>query len=229
MTSLLQFAPWCNQPAYNSFKYLETILDGINYVIAGGSARKLYVREAMKMSDIDVWFHDEESLLEAKQRLDAVMHPNTVFNPKNEFSKPFVNSFLQVAHTEYGYTFVNNNLTNSNLPYTANVQLLRKQTVGDGIEGVIGIFDYTICQFAYTKGLIYATPAAIADHKAGILRRNPICTAPVCYERAMKYMGKGYTPTIELFDLLFLNNRESMKHGSVSLENLFYEDNFKRV
>lgn len=227
MTSLLHFAPWCNHPAYHSFKYLDTILNGINYVIAGGSARKLYVREDMGQSDIDVWFHDEESLFEAKQRLDSVMHPNILYNLENQYSKPSFNSFVQVAHTEFGYTFTHRDT--ENLPYSTNIQLLRKQTVGDGISGVIDIFDYTICQFAYTGGLIYATPAAIADHQAGILRRNPICTAPICYERVMKYMGKGYTPTKELFDLMFLNGRTSMTQGSVDLENLFYEDNFKRV
>jgi hypothetical protein len=227
MTSLHTFAAWRNDPICKSFEYLDTLLDGLNYVIAGGSVRKLFLHEPIEDSDIDVWFYDEESLTTAKNRLMDIMRPNIHHNVNLPWSKPFFNTFSLCSHSEFGYTLVYEDVIG--LTTGTTVQLLRKQSTNNGIDGVIGVFDYTICQFGYSKGTIYATQAAMADHQAGILRLNEKYDPKVCYDRALKYIGKGYTPTRDLFDKLFLHDRQTLTHSSIDIENLNYTDIFKRV
>lgn len=230
MTSLIPIAPWRNQEICRYFEYLTVgPFRGLNFVIAGGSVRSLYTKEKLGESDIDIWFHSEAELAEAATRLKAVQYPNVSHDPERYWSKPFIDTFCQVATTVNGFTFKMMNVNDPVLPYMTAIQLLRKQTESEGVAGVIDLFDFTICQFAYTNGMIYASPAAIADHKGGILRRNPKCTQVVCYDRAVKYMAKGYTPTPQLFDKMFLETHEKMTPGTVELTNVFYEDGFKQV
>jgi hypothetical protein len=228
-TPLITISPWRNHPIAHSFEYLlDGPLKDIDCIIAGGSVRNLFLEEPMGKSDIDIWFHTDANMMAAVEIFKNLKHPNAYWKPENKFQSEFMESFVQVANTVNGYTFVHRGYEQrKGLPYQMRVQLLRKREAAPTTLGILELFDFTICQFAYKRGLIYVTPEALMDHTNGVLRRNPKCTGVVSYDRAVKYMGKGYTPTRSFFDKMFLEERTAMLPGDIELSNVFYEDGFK--
>ncbi len=179
----------------------------------------------MGNSDIDIWFNTEEDITNAVAIFKQTKHLNEHWKYDHPKSSMTLDSFTQVADTINGWTFVYRG--KFGLEYGTKVQLLRKREAAPTVYGVLSLFDFTICQFAYKQGMIYATPEALSDHNNSVLRLNQNYRGIVCYDRAVKYMGKGYTPTRSFFDIMFLKDRTSMFPGTIELTNVFYEDGFK--
>lgn len=230
MTTLIKIAPWRNHAISKYYEYLEAnFLQGLDYVIAGGSTRSLYVRDHLGKSDIDVWFLNDTDLQKAKKRFEQQQHPNEYYNENVSWSKPTSDSFMLMSTTIHGHTFSNFNSKHAVLPHMIQIQLLARKAVEPSMAGVLAMFDMTICQFGYKNGMIYATPEAISDHKSKILRMTGNNAASVNYDRVIKYIEKGYTPNKDLFDRMFLQPTHTMTPGSIELPDLDYDDFFKRV
>lgn len=68
------------------------------------------------------------------------------------------------------------------------------------IESLFKDFDFTVCQFAYHNGYVYATEEALQHEKERKLVFTPDCVDNRTFYRIHKYKKKGYYCPAETFD-----------------------------
>jgi hypothetical protein len=200
---------WRNEPIAHMFEIIEDkILKGINFHIAGGSVLKLYQREGLGTSDIDLWFKSIEELHAAIDQWKSGLEQNE--------------QLMLLSHTDNGFTFY---CSDPRFDRCFKVQMITKH-FSECIERTIQDFDFTVCQVAYKRGRIYMTPDAYRDIRDKVLRLSLWYNRVLCHTRLRKYMMLGYTPTIGLYDRAFVHGRERYGFRSDTINNgEYYDDN----
>lgn len=168
----------------------STLLSEFSILIAGGACRKAVFRQDLGKSDIDVFFKQEWEMKEASKYLNSLgchvkVHPNCHGVKVYEKNSP-------VGTSEGLY-----------------LQLIHKETYPT-MEELLSNFDFTVCQFGYAKGKFYYTSEAYEHEQHKVLAANPFAKRKPNLTRFVKYAGMGYTPSVELFDQMFLQDRESI-------------------
>ena len=181
----------------------EKLFPDITCYIAGGSARKLYLKQELDESDIDIWFKSKADLLRASEILYKM--PAAVIK----------------AETTNGMTYVIvGGIKGSPFTSDVKIQLISRNYYPDEISAVFGDFDFTICQVIYNKGRLLISEAAERDLRDMILRKNDGYTSALSTARFMKYMAHGYTPTLALFNAYFVDGREEIRPGDFAIDDM---------
>ena len=184
----------------------EKLFQGIPCYIAGGAARKLYLKEELNNSDIDIWFKNRDDMVRASEIL--YKNPSVVIK----------------AETENGITYCLEDHTDNPLKCEVKIQLISRNFYPDDISAVFGDFDFTICQVVYNNGRLILSEDAVRDMRDMNLRLNDHYTGPLSTARFLKYMNYGYVPTIKSYNAFFLEGRDSLKTGDLPIteKELYY-------
>lgn len=133
--------------------------------IAGGVVRGWF-KGGEKLSDVDVFFNREESLI--------------------KYSELLINKgFKKTSEHKNAITFIHEDLI---------VQCIRVKYY-DSLETLLDSFDFTVCQFAWDGVKIFASSEAIISVLRGHLGVHKLEGNVVdSLRRAFKYTKKGYYP-----------------------------------
>jgi hypothetical protein len=177
----------------------NTLFSEFDVLIAGGAVRKAFNGESLGKSDIDIFFKNDSDHLKAALHLKALGCK----------VRPHVNCHGVV-------------ITKENHPVGTNeglyIQLIFKERYPTMVELLDG-FDYTVCQFGYSKGVFYTTEKAVIHEEKKILSWNDKCTQQYNMTRYVKYLQLGYTPEVDLFRKVFVHNRESLLIASEEISD----------
>lgn len=185
------------------FKSIQSdLFFNVKCYIAGGSAQKLYLKQELDGSDIDIWFENLDDYNRAKAILSSRF------------------TFLAMTDNSDTYNIVAKDWL---FDIDLKIQLISKVFYPNEDDLVFDDFDFTICQVVYNNGRIILSNEAYRDIRDKILRINPRYKNELSIMRVIKYMNRGYVPTIKLFDQIFLQDRETLKVGDLILTgNSFY-------
>lgn len=184
----------------------DKLFAGIPCYIAGGSARKLYLKQELENSDIDIWFKNADDLRAASQ----ILYKNPAVTVR--------------AETENGITYAFDEHKDNPLKMEVKIQLISRNYYPDDASAVFGDFDFTICQVVYNQGRLFLSEDAVRDLRDMNLRLNEKYTGPLSTARFLKYMNHGYVPTIKSYNAFFLEGRTEMRTGDleISEKELYY-------
>lgn len=184
----------------------EKLFAGIPCYIAGGAARKLYLKEELLNSDIDIWFKNAEDL----QRAATILYTNPAVIIK--------------AETDNGITYMLEDHKDNPLKTEVKIQLISRNYYPDDISAVFGDFDFTICQVVYNNGRLLLSEDAVRDMRDMNLRLNDHYTGPLSTARFLKYMNYGYVPTVKSYNAFFLEGRTELRQGDLPIteKELYY-------
>jgi hypothetical protein len=184
-------------------KILQRVEDELfrdfDVLIAGGSVRKAFYDLDLGKSDIDVFF---KSMDEVNRASVMLMHLGC-------YTKKHPNCYgVNVTPDKF-------NLGSSRV---VHIQLISKETY-QAIPELLSNFDFTVCQFGYSKGKFITTPEATAHHQNNQLvwNHNASSQKPEI-NRFAKYLAMGYIPSSDLFERMFTRDREQVTLGSESLD-----------
>ncbi len=172
-----------NSDALSKIQYLKSHL-GLEFDIdsgpwiAGGSVIKLARGEDLNESDVDIFFPSRESIEYFDQVLSAQM---------NEDQKE-----LKRTGKKKVYPFESG--TANTYPLIAGKFQTIKRKCYKSVYGVLGDFDFVVCQFATDGKTLAYTPQALSDMKTKSLRLNRIHKESSLINRFYKYLANGYTP-----------------------------------
>jgi hypothetical protein len=184
----------------------EKLFAGIPCYIAGGAARKLYLKEELANSDIDIWFQNAEDL----QKAATILYENPAVTIK--------------AETDNGFTYSLAEHTDNPLKIEVKIQLISRNYYSGDVSEVFGDFDFTICQVVYNNGRLILSEDAVRDMRDMNLRLNERYTGPLSTARFLKYMNYGYVPTIKSYNAFFLEGRNELHQGDLIIteKELYY-------
>jgi hypothetical protein len=184
----------------------EKLFPGIPCYIAGGSARKLYLKEELENSDIDIWFKCSDDLIAASTIL-------------------YKNLSVQIrAETDNGMTYLLTDHKDNPLKNEVKIQLISRKYCPGDISEVFDDFDFTVCQVAYNQGRLTLSEDAERDLRDMHLRFNDKYTGPLSTARFLKYMNHGYVPTIKSYNTFFIEGKTELRSGDIAVEEkeLYY-------
>lgn len=181
----------------------RTLLGDWPVIIAGGSVRKALFRQELGKSDIDVFFKDGKDTSEAAQYMSSIgatvrTHPNCI----GINLEPGKHAIWPSRETE-----------------TLYLQLITKAAY-PSMEELLEKFDFTVCQFGYQRGKFYFPAEAYQHEVCKYLERSPGASKTPSFTRYAKYLGLGYTPSIELFERVFITDRSDLRIGSETISDI---------
>lgn len=176
----------------------DDLLQGIGCYIAGGSALKLYLKQPLDGSDIDIWFKTQDDYERAV--------------------KLMVNHTLVTTTPNSATYIINKDATKYDFKESIQVQFIQRAFYPSEAEAVFADFDFTICQVIFNNGRLLLSTEAFRDIRDKILRKNPNYEDEITPFRFLKYMHRGYVPTIKLFNEVFIKDRESLKKGDLEIK-----------
>lgn len=176
----------------------EDLFENIPCFIAGGSALKLYLNQELDLSDIDIWFRNQDDYNNAV----------TILRQDHKWRASTSNSETYVLKPGSFKT------TNE---HDLKIQLIKTKFYDTAHDLVLGDFDFTICQVAFSGGVLTLSAAAYEDIASGVLRGNQNYLGEISPMRYLKYMHRGYTPTIDLYDTVFIQDRTSLSIGEMNI------------
>lgn len=168
-------------------------------LLAGGAVRKAMFGEKLDASDIDVFFQRTEDFLKASEYIKSLgvnvrKHPNC-----------------------HGFTLYkrNHRVGTSEGVY---IQMISKEAYPT-MEELLGRFDISVCQFGYTNSSFYFTKQAYQDECTKTLDYAHTSDQQLTLTRYVKYLGLGYTPTINVFEKAFLQGHDCLYGSSNHIDD----------
>jgi hypothetical protein len=182
-------------------KYIRWHSPSAKFYFAGGAIRRAFKGETIGASDIDLFFPSHNDLIKVSNIMNQVhmgtTHPNCKqyhFDYNNE--SPFTAKEIEAASPT--------NVTGERL-ITIPIQLVHSSFF-DTREELIDNFDFTVCQMIYQKGNYFFSEKAMSDEANGILAfaSTEYDHNRFKHNRLLKYCKYGYTPTLDVFERVFL-------------------------
>ncbi len=194
-----QIASVDNHLARILYKVETELFDGINVMISGGSVRKAMFGMPLGTSDIDVFFKSKADMDEGARRLmerncSLKRHPNCI------------GSHVSRAQYDLGEP-------------TVYMQLITKEAYPT-MEQLVAEYDWTVCQFGFSRGVFYFTKEAIEDEYNKRLRYTPTSKRITSITRFVKYLSLGYQPDAELIHQMLVKDRTELVRFSEELDNM---------
>lgn len=188
-------------------KFIRWNNPDLKFFLAGGAVLKAYNQEDIGTSDLDVFMGSHIDFLKLDQIFqkvsDGTSHQNCkmykfLFNDESPFTQEQAEKANVIGKIDGKFKLRNH----------VPVQLITNKFY-DSFDDLVKLFDFTICQIGYSRGVYYMTPEAYADNMAKDLSfSDNIDMSRFKHRRLLKYCKRGYTPDLEVFKKVFLEGNQ---------------------